>query len=438
MLVTHLIPATEQPHTTVNVHRNLAAFEMPTDEVAIIGAGLAGLTLALALHQQGIKATIYEQRPAPLNIGGAVMLSPNALKVLDALDLYQDVRGRGYNFDLLEMVKVTGETIEHYEFGGAKKYGYHANRCYRYELIDVILSKVKTLGIPVVFGRKYVRVVDETEDQVVWESDDGEKFTASFLVGADGIHSSVRKYLYPDIEPKFIGMAGITAVAPASRVTYPYGKIDHPLTIVSDKGAFVIAPQRPDASEMFFGKQKRVEEKDRAGWDEFLADKDELAKFLREDAESFGEVAVTASSNILKEKINVWPFYVIPPLPSWASAKRRALVLGDAAHAIPPSSGQGINQAFEDVYIFSLLLAASKTRGVNFTQALTFWQGYRQERINKILELNKQIDLRRMPKDKRPVDATGAPLELKEFDLKWLYEPNFKAEVENWIKGTES
>src|SRR6201986_2576177 len=108
---------------------------MPTDEVAIIGAGLSGLSLALALHDQGIKATIYESRPAPLNIGGAVMLSPNALKILDALDVYQDVRKRGFNFDLLEMVKVSGEVLEHYEFGGQEKYGYDANRCYRYELI---------------------------------------------------------------------------------------------------------------------------------------------------------------------------------------------------------------------------------------------------------------------------------------------------------------
>lgn len=412
---------------------------MSTDEVAIIGAGLSGLSLSVALHQQGIKATIYESRPAPLNIGGAVMLSPNALKVLDALEVYKDVRGRGYNFDLLEMVKTTGELLERYEFGGVEKYGYHANRIYRYELIDAILSKIKALGISVEFGTKYARVVEETDDRVTWESSDGSHHTASVLVGADGIHSSVRKYLYPDVEPKFIGMAGITAVAPASKVTYPYGKIDKPLTIMSEnKGAFVIAPQRADASEMFFGKQKKVDEKAREGWEKFMADKQELIKFLQEDAESFGEAAVTASSNIIPEKLNVWPFYVIPPLDKWASAKRRVVILGDAAHAIPPSAGQGINQAFEDVYMFSLLLAASKTRGVNLEGALTFWQGYRQDRINKILELNKQIDLRRMPKDKRPVDLSGAPVEQKEFDLQWLYEPDFKAEVEKWIEGAKA
>ncbi|KAH0832528.1 hypothetical protein AYO21_10658 [Fonsecaea monophora] len=411
---------------------------MSTPEVAIIGAGLAGLTLALALHEQGIKATIYESRPAPLNIGGAVMLSPNALKVLDALGLYQDVRGRGYNFELLKVVTVDGDLVEIYEFGGKEKYGYQANRCYRHELIDVILSKVKSLGIPVVFGRKYARVVEETADHVVWESADGTQSTASILVGADGIHSSVRKYLYPDVEPKFIGMAGITSAVPASQVTYPYGKIDQPLTITAEgKGAFVIAPQKPDASEMFFGRQKRIDELSREGWDKFLADKEGLVKFLQEDAEVFGEVAVTATAKIPHDKINVWPFYVIPPLDRWASQKRRVVILGDAAHAIPPSAGQGINQAFEDVYMFSLLLAAAQSGGVNFEDALTFWQGFRQDRINKILELNKQIDLRRMPKSSRPADLADEVVQ-KEFDLRWLYEPDFKAEVENWIRSAKS
>ena len=280
------------------------------------------------------------------------MLSPNALKILDALDVYDSIRERGYNFESLEMLKVNGELLERYEFGGQEKYGYKANRCYRHELIDVILSKIKSLGIAVQFGQKYSQILEETDDHVVWESNDGIQHTAAVLVGADGIHSTVRKYLHPAIEPKFVGMAGITAVAPASKVTYPYGKTDKPITIMSEsKGAFVIAPQKPDASEMFFGKQRRIDEMDRAGWDKFLADKERLIKFLQEDAEAFGEAAVTATANIIPEKLNVWPFYVIPPLDTWASAKRRVVILGDAAHAIPPSAGQGINRKFSSNHL---------------------------------------------------------------------------------------
>ena len=403
------------------------------EEVAIIGSGLAGLTLALALHQQGIKATVYESRPSPLNIGGAVMLSPNALKVLDALDVYQDVQSKGYKFEILEYLKVSGELIETYEFGSKQKYGYPGLRIYRTELIDTILSAVQARGIPVVFGRKYSRVVEETTDHVIWESTDGKQSTASLLVGADGIHSSVRKYLFPDLEPKFVGMAGITAAVPASQVVYP-GGIDKPLTIISkDKGSFVIAPQKADASEMFFGKQRRIEEQTREGWDKFLADKDSLVKFLQQDAEAFGEVAVSATKSIPHDKINVWPFYVIPPLKAWASEKRRVLVVGDAAHAIPPSAGQGINQAFEDVYMLALLYAESRKGTVKLEDALTTWQNYRQDRIDKVLQLNKQIDLRRMPAESRAGAEPDVEVAKMDFDLSWLYGPDFKAEVQTWV-----
>jgi hypothetical protein len=65
---------------------------------------------------------------------------------------------------------------------------------------------------------------------------------------------------------------------------------------------------------------------------------------------------------------------------------------------------------------------------------LTFWQGYRQDRVDRILELNKQIDLRRMPQEKR-VGTAAETVVQQDFDLSWLYEPDFKAEVENWVSS---
>lgn len=78
-----------------------------TPTVAIIGGGLAGLALALSLHQEGITSTVFEARAQPLYIGGAVMLSPNALKILDKLGVYKEVRKEGYEFRNL-----TWQTIE--------------------------------------------------------------------------------------------------------------------------------------------------------------------------------------------------------------------------------------------------------------------------------------------------------------------------------------
>jgi 2-polyprenyl-6-methoxyphenol hydroxylase-like FAD-dependent oxidoreductase len=158
--------------------------------VAIIGSGLAGLSLALALHQQNIPCTVYESRSSPLNIGGAVMLSPNALKVLDALEVYDRVRTKGFNFELLEYRDVAGNLQETYEFGGKEKYGYPGLRIYRHQLISELLAMLGEKGVPIVFGKKFTKVISETEKEVTWEWADGTSQSADILVGADGIHSS--------------------------------------------------------------------------------------------------------------------------------------------------------------------------------------------------------------------------------------------------------
>ncbi|KAK2604626.1 hypothetical protein N8I77_007539 [Diaporthe amygdali] len=398
--------------------------------VAIVGAGLSGLTLALGLQDQGISCTIYESRPGPLNIGGAVMLSPNALKVLDALHLYNGLKTQGWNFSYLQYRDVSNKLLEIYEFGNKDEYGYEALRIYRHVLIDTLLAELKRKNIPIQFGAKFTHVIDEDSDAVSFAFADGSTGRADVLVGADGIHSKVRKYLYPDLEPEFIGMAATTAAVPTAQLKLPEG-YHLPVTIASPQGAFVIAPQQLDGSEVLIGKQRRVTEQDRAAWEKTLADKEDAVRFLQQGQEQFPEIVQNAVSQINPDKINIWPFYVVPKLDRWASEKRRVIILGDAAHAIPPSAGQGINQAFEDVYILSLLLGRA-SEIMNLQDALSFWQSYRQDRVDKVFELNKQIDLRRMPVNDAVVGESSV-LHKEEFDLEWLYKPDFKHVVDEWI-----
>lgn len=408
----------------------------PKPHVAIIGSGLAGLTLALALHQQSIQVTVYESRPAPLNIGGAVMLSPNALRILDYLGLYDTVKTKGYNFTTLEYRDLAGNVTETYSFGGKEAYGYYGLRIYRYVLIDELVAALKDKNIPVQYGKRFSHVVDDTpEDGVTFAFADGTIESATLLIGADGIHSTVRQYFYPDLETKFIGMAGITAAVPREQLKLP-PNYHIPVTITSPQGAFVIAPQQVDGSEVLIGKQQRVAAPDQPGWDrEFVADKQGAIEFLQSDTGHFPEFVQNAVSYIDPNKVNKWPFFVVPKLEKWASETRQVIILGDAAHAIPPSAGQGINQAFEDVYILALLLG-QESRVNSLRDALSFWQTYRQDRVDKILELNKQIDIRRMPSSDSVVGVDSGVVR-EDFDLRWLYNPDFKKIVNDWVSEHE-
>ncbi|OJJ61452.1 hypothetical protein ASPSYDRAFT_43378 [Aspergillus sydowii CBS 593.65] len=393
--------------------------------VAIIGAGLSGLTLALALHQQSIPCTIYEARSAPLDIGGAVMLSPNALRILDALGVYENVRTQGHEFNDLHFRTEDDKPLDSYEFGSAEKYRYRALRIYRNVLIREISTRVADAGVPIIYNKKFTAVTEETPSTVTWSFDDGSTATATVLVGADGIHSKVRKYLYPDLEPVFTKAMGVSAAVPTAQLDLPEG-YTLPTTIMNrTHGAFVIAQQKADGSEVFIGRQKRAPELDRDGWDALLNDKEWCIEYLRKDIGAFPAVAQNAVSEIKTETINLWPFYVVPKLESWSSGRARVIILGDAAHAIPPTAGQGINQAFEDVYTFALIFG--RVKGEDLQRGLKIWQKGRQERVDRVLALNAQIEKRRMPNN--PPDQEGH----EPFELGWLYGPDFGEMVEGWL-----
>ncbi|KAM0295920.1 hypothetical protein ACHAPM_010636 [Fusarium culmorum] len=406
---------------------------MSSPKVAIIGAGLSGLALALALHQQGIESTAYEQQSAPLDIGGAIMLSPNSLRALDKLGVFQRMLPQSYKFDELYFLSQDDKLVDIFEFGNEEKYGYTGIRVYRFELINILLDLVREAGIKVEYGRKFDQIVNETDESVTWRFTDGSEETADLLIGADGIHSRVRSYIYPDLTPKFTNMIGVTAAVPTSQLKLEEGGQKLPATFMHDKrGAFVIAPQLADGSEVLIGKQKVFvgEDPGRDAWKAMNSDKTWCVDFLKEGKEDYPPIVSNATSHISPDKVNLWPFYLLPKLDKWASSDKhgRVAILGDAAHAIPPSAGQGVNQAFEDVYTFAGVLGQLKeNNGKGLSDTLDRWQKGRQERVDKIIELNNEINKRRMPK------VDGVEVETKPFDVDWLYSVDLDEAVKQFV-----
>ncbi|KAL0941282.1 kynurenine 3-monooxygenase [Colletotrichum truncatum] len=412
------------------------------DDVAIIGGGIAGMALALTLNSHSIPATIYEMRsetPQPHHAGGGMMLCPNALRILDSLQLYTPLLEHAYPFDYVYYKDSDENTVDRYPMGGTKEFGYEAVRIFRQELIDLLTKACREKGVRIEHGMKFTRVVDETEDGVEIEFEGGETRRATLLVGADGIHSKVRtSYVAPEVKLGFVGLAALTFAAPTAGLRVPEDKdYRFPVSVASTNGVFVLAPQKPDGSEMLAGTQVPFDEAQAGRRDALLADKESLKARLRRNESEWPDIVRSALENIEDETMNVWPFYMLPALERWASPKGRVLVLGDAAHAIPPTTGQGASMALEDAA--SLALIVKRTREsegkIGWEDGVGFWQGIRKERLRDLVVLTKKLNNKRMPSHemaKLPKEELW--VDEGEGQMKWLYVPEIEKKVEDWIQ----
>lgn len=385
-------------------------------EIAIIGAGLSGLALALALDKHNIRCTLYEGRDAPLDTGGGLMLHPNGLKVLQVIGVYDTLLEHAYPFDDVYVQNgITGEMMQVIENGSISKYGMHAVRILRYTLLDQLLQQVRQRRIPIHFNRTYSHVVSETDQEVIWQFDDGSSASASILVGADGIHSSVRRYLAPDVKPIYQNFVTLVAAVPTVQLGLPAEDLKDlndprnmfPMPggiIMPQLGAFVAAPQTKSGDQLMITVMRPYPQEPER-WRPIDDDKDRLRSIFRENSDKFPQVVRNALSDIPAKQLRVWPAYTMPLLEHWTSAKigedskGRVVILGDAAHALPPSSGQGVNQAFEDIHSFAAVLArlGDCSSPLQLQNALQGWQQLRQKRIDGVLRLNKHMETLRMP-----------------------------------------
>ena len=426
------------------------AITAPPSSVCIIGASLSvrnmlsdlnklslalakrfkGLCLAISLTQKSITCSILEARSEHYDLDGHFTLSPNGLRILDKLGVYERVKSKGFHFETMDFKNSKARTLSTYRFGSETLYEYNAMRITRKLLIDELVTIAKERSVNIVYNAQLTGVVSDYHrgKDVVYEMSHVLTFNTSLLIGCDGLYSTVREHLYPRSKPIYSGLSAITCTVPRSSVRIP-DDYHLPTTILTKRVAFTLFPQNADGSEIYMAAYRRLPERDEESWSALRRNKGQLLAKLRENAENCPDIVQSVLAGATENNLSVWPMYSLRKLKNWASRGSKVAVLGDAAHPIPPTVGQGADQALEDAYMLAIMLA-NLSPNINLIKALGFWQSYRQDRVRSVLKMVREKVAGPFPAAKRPQAGVGQELG---GDLRWLYYPDYEEDIAWWL-----
>ena len=379
-----------------------------------------------------------------------MVLTPNGLWVLDRLGILARIKDRCYKATHRTFKNDRDETTRKSLIASESLYGYCNHRVWRKVLLDEMRKMLSERSTAINYGSKFNGIVSDTNDGVKFRIKEDTQ-VASLLIGSDGIYSAVRQFIAPGTFPEYTGTVAILSHIKWVSVEWPYEDYERNATIQGKPGALFYIPEDPQAEEIMVGLQVKYPEQSRDDLEKLQADHDKLAEFYRNGYDEWGRTAKSIIDSVTenKETLFIWPFLRMPKIPRWYSDTGRVIIVGDGAHSIPPSSGQGINQALEDVYSLTLLLTSTDHRedavngvkahqtnspGSKLPDILHRWQDMRQRRIDEIYDWttnSQNVDrMSEAEREKvRAADKTEGGKSAEGDDMSWLYKPKVEGEM---------
>ena len=355
--------------------------------IAIIGAGIAGLTVARALQSHGFRVQVYEQARQLGEVGAGLTLSPNATHVLNALGMAP----------VLERIGMRPERggVKHWRSGETlidimrgdemlEKYGAAYYQVHRADLHDALVAAVAAADSQAILLDHRVVGLSEpapgTADRTEMLFANGSRVRADLVIGADGLRSRVRELLFGAQQPRYTGYIAFRGLVPMERLS---PELVQPTSCIS------LGPGRTFTRYLVRAGQVlnyvALSERDdwhEEGWSIPCAIAEVLGDFSGWYEDLRRIVRATPPDSCFK-----WALFDRDPLPQWT--RGAVTLIGDAAHPMLPFLGQGAAMGIEDAFVLARALAA----GDSLPDSLRRYVAARQERTTYVMLKSRETAL---------------------------------------------
>jgi len=344
----------------------------------VIGGGIAGPVVGMALQRVGIDSAIFEASSGPSDgVGAFLTVASNGIDALQAIDAHRPVVAAGVRTERMVLSSGRGKFLGAIEAGVPLTDGSTTTTIERGTLYRLLHDEARRRRIPIAHGKRLVGI-DETSAGVIARFADGSAEEGGFLVGADGIWSTTRSLLHPEApRPEYTGLGGRARGVDLDTEPFTFEMIFGARAFFglfpvdrTDVLWFANLPVRPEPE------RTELAAVSAAAWRERLVE-----AFA---ADAFPARALIDATH--DEDLKIASMHTLEPPASWYGG--RAVLVGDAAHVTSPSSGQGASLAMEDAVELARCLRDRNHLG----SAFSAFQTLREARVRRVLRAAKRVN----------------------------------------------
>ena len=346
--------------------------ESQVPRVLVVGGGITGGVLSLALAQRGVDVVLVDLRGELGGVGHGITLQGNALKAFKAVGIWERLAEKGFAFDKLRLRTVDGHVMAEIPappMGGSDLPP--TMGAVRGDIADILADEVVKAGVDVRLGTT-VTAIEDHGDSVTAKLSDGSTETVDLLVGADGIRSKVRAMIGIPDQPQQVGMGIWRTVAKrppemeCSEMYYGGPKYKAGYTPISDDLCYAFLLEE-NLDRSFVGEGPN-------------------GALLKEHGQGYGGIWGQVRDSLADDAVvnYAWIEAICVESPWY---RGRSIIIGDAAHACPPLIAQGAAMCAEDAVILAEMVTSGETLG----DVLPKFMARRFPRVKMVLDNSLQL-----------------------------------------------